>query len=111
MIFGDKKTADPAKGIELWTQAKSQGNVHAAYSLAMLELNGIHMPKNPKSGFMAIQDLALKKYPYAMVDMSIYDRRTRANYSPFMSLVRSGEYYGLTKGQHRPSISSVERCG
>jgi len=67
MIFGDKKKANPEKGIELWTQAKTLGNMHAAYSLAMLELNGIHMPKNPKSGFIAIQELALKKYPYAMV--------------------------------------------
>jgi hypothetical protein len=74
MIFGDKKKSNPAKGIEMWTKAKSQGNMHAAYSLAMLELNGVHTPKNPKSGFMAIQDLALKKYPYAMVEhINYYD--------------------------------------
>lgn len=105
MIFGEKKTANPAKGIELWTKAKTQGNVHAAYSLAMLELNGIHMPKNPKSGFMAIQDLALMKYPYAMVDLSFSITCIIVDHCV---AVRLGKYHGLTEGQRDTSISAVE---
>jgi hypothetical protein len=100
MIFGEKKTANPAKGIELWTKAKSQGNIHAAYSLAMLELNGIHMPKNPKSGFMAIQDLALKKYPYAMYALANIMGSQKGNVTHQLALLKGAAEGGVKEAHY-----------